>query len=61
MAEKCGIDPAGLEETVKNFNKFAKEGKDPEFHRGESYYDWFYGDKIGEKRGIYKNSALGTY
>ncbi len=45
LAEKVGIDPNGLEETVKNFNKFAKEGKDPEFHRGESYYDWFYGDK----------------
>ncbi len=59
LAEKCGMDPAGLEETVKNFNKYAKEGKDPEFHRGESYYDWFYGDKVGEAHGIYKHSALG--
>ncbi len=58
LAENCGIDPEGLEETIKNFNKFAKEGKDPEFHRGESYYDYFYGDKIGTERGIYRNPAL---
>lgn len=44
LAEKANIDPDGLEEMVKRFNKYAKEGRDPEFHRGESWYDKFYGD-----------------
>lgn len=44
LAKKAGIDPDGLEETVERFNKYAKEGVDPEFHRGESYFDRFYGD-----------------
>ncbi len=44
LANKMGIDPKGLEETVQNFNKHASEGKDPEFHRGESAYDRIYSD-----------------
>jgi hypothetical protein len=41
LAEKLGIDPDGLERTVLNFNIHARQGKDPEFHRGESYFDRF--------------------
>jgi succinate dehydrogenase/fumarate reductase flavoprotein subunit len=44
LAEKTGIDAEGLEETVKKFSENAKKGKDPEFNRGESYFDRFYGD-----------------
>ncbi|HAG93329.1 MAG: 3-oxosteroid 1-dehydrogenase [Pseudomonadales bacterium] len=44
LAEKIGVDAAGLQETVRKNNEYAKSGVDPEFHRGESYYDRYYGD-----------------
>jgi 3-oxosteroid 1-dehydrogenase len=44
LATKVGIDPRGLASTVERFNRFAVEGRDPDFHRGESVYDHFYGD-----------------
>ena len=39
LAEALGVDPDGLEKTVSEFNENAKQGKDPQFHRGESYHD----------------------
>ncbi len=44
LARKVGIDPVGLTATVARFNKFAEEGVDHDFRRGESTYDHFYGD-----------------
>ena len=44
LAGVVGIDPQGLDATVARFNRFAVEGPDPDFHRGESLYDRFYGD-----------------
>ncbi len=44
LAEEVGIDADQLEKTVERFNQFAIEGKDPDFHRGESKYDSYYGD-----------------
>lgn len=44
LADKIGVDPDGLEHTVEQFNTFARDGKDPTFHRGESLYDRYHGD-----------------
>ena len=44
LAEKCGVDPAGLTRTVKHFNESAIHGLDPNFHKGERAYDRYYGD-----------------
>jgi 3-oxosteroid 1-dehydrogenase len=38
LAEKLGVDPAGLEATVARFNGFAAEGVDHDFGRGT--YPW---------------------
>lgn len=48
LASAHGIDPDGLEETVHRFNRSAAVGKDPEFHRGESFYDRHNGDQRRE-------------
>jgi hypothetical protein len=44
LARKVGIDATGLAATVARFNRFADEGVDQDFHRGDSLYDKFYGD-----------------
>lgn len=44
LAKKLGVDEAGLTETVKNYNLHAKDGRDPEFHKGENNYDIVQGD-----------------
>lgn len=48
LAQKCGIDPAGLVETVRAFNENARGGHDPEFQRGASPFNRYGGDpKVG--------------
>jgi 3-oxosteroid 1-dehydrogenase len=44
LAEKTGVDAAGLRDTVRRFNAFARSGIDEDFHRGESTYDRYYSD-----------------
>jgi len=44
LAEKLGVDAAGLEATVQRFNEQARAGKDTDFGRGESLYDRYYSD-----------------
>ncbi|TWH56905.1 secreted protein [Desulfitobacterium sp. LBE] len=39
LAAKIGINAENFVEQVARFNKYAAEGKDPEFHRGESLFD----------------------
>jgi succinate dehydrogenase/fumarate reductase flavoprotein subunit len=44
LAQKIGISPQGLEETVVRFNAAASRGDDPDFQRGQSIYDQYFGD-----------------
>lgn len=44
LAHKLNISAEALEETVKTYNEHAKQGHDPEFHKGENSYDASQGD-----------------
>jgi 3-oxosteroid 1-dehydrogenase len=44
LARACGIDAAGLTTTVERFNAAARDGIDPEFHRGEGAHERYQGD-----------------
>lgn len=44
IAEKTGLPVDKLTATLDRFNRFAREGKDEDFHRGDSAYDHYYGD-----------------
>jgi 3-oxosteroid 1-dehydrogenase len=44
LAKAAGIDEAGLKRSVEIMNTAAKTGKDPEFGRGDTAYDRYYGD-----------------
>jgi len=45
LAAQLGIDAAGLQQSVATMNEYARNGRDPEFHRGESLFDKYYGDE----------------
>jgi succinate dehydrogenase/fumarate reductase flavoprotein subunit len=44
LAEVCGIDPRGLEETIAEFNDHARRGLDPRFGRGSTPFNRYGGD-----------------
>jgi succinate dehydrogenase/fumarate reductase flavoprotein subunit len=44
LAQRLGIDAAGLVAQVAEFNAHAARGEDPVFHRGEGAYDRYRGD-----------------
>jgi len=44
LAEKLGVDAAGLQKTIERNNTFAQTGIDEDCGRGKSYYDRYYGD-----------------
>ena len=48
LAEIIGVDAEGLEKTVEKMNAYARDGKDPEYGRGDSAYDRYYGDATVE-------------
>jgi succinate dehydrogenase/fumarate reductase flavoprotein subunit len=45
LAGLLGVDGVELAQTVARFNRHAVSGVDPDFRRGESAYDHFYGDR----------------
>ncbi len=45
LADKLGIDATALGTTLARFNRAAENGEDPDFQRGTSAYDHFYGDR----------------
>lgn len=45
LAHKAGIDPDGLQATVGQFNRHARDGVDPLFNRGNRTYDSYQGDE----------------
>jgi succinate dehydrogenase/fumarate reductase flavoprotein subunit len=44
LAGKIGVPADELARTAERFNTFARNGRDEDFHRGESAYDNYYGD-----------------
>lgn len=44
LATQIGVPEANLVATVSQFNDYARSGRDPDFARGESLYDRYYGD-----------------
>ncbi|MER7366448.1 FAD-dependent oxidoreductase [Nonomuraea wenchangensis] len=44
LAAEIGVDPVRLAATVERFNGFARTGVDPDFGRGRTVYDNYYGD-----------------
>lgn len=45
LAGQLGVDAAGLRASVEKMNAYARNGRDPEFRRGESLFDRYYGDE----------------
>jgi succinate dehydrogenase/fumarate reductase flavoprotein subunit len=43
LAEAAGIDSSGLRETLERFNRSVRDGADPDYGRGGSFYDRCYG------------------
>jgi succinate dehydrogenase/fumarate reductase flavoprotein subunit len=44
LAEKIGADPAGLTATIERFNVLCADASDPDFGRGDSAFDRWWGD-----------------
>ena len=44
LAVQLGVPPETLVRTADRFNRFARQGRDEDFHRGESVYDHWYGN-----------------
>lgn len=56
LAGKIAVDGEALEGTVERFNTHVRNGHDPDFARGTSAYDRFYGDRSRDGAAV----TLGT-
>jgi succinate dehydrogenase/fumarate reductase flavoprotein subunit len=63
LADRLGIEAAGLTETVARFNRHATAGHDPDFRRGESANDLWWGDPTlrGDRRATLGPLGEGPY
>ncbi|MBI1181487.1 MAG: FAD-dependent oxidoreductase [Alphaproteobacteria bacterium] len=63
LADKLGIDGDALEKTVERWNANCAEGHDPDFGRGESAFDCWWGDpyKKGTKAATLGPLVRGPY
>ena len=63
IASRVGIDANGLAATVERFNAAAADGHDPDFRRGESANDLWWGDPAyrGDKRATLGPLGNGPY
>ncbi len=48
LANNCGIDPAGLEQTVRGYNASAVKGEDPAFGRGRTSFNRYLADPANQ-------------
>ncbi|WP_036233564.1 FAD-dependent oxidoreductase [Marinobacterium litorale] len=48
LAHACGIDAAGLEQTLAEYNRAARQGEDPAFGRGSTPYNRISGDATNQ-------------
>lgn len=55
LAAKIGVPAENLVATVERFNGFAVQGEDPDFHRGQTTYDRYWGDAGN----VWPNPSLG--
>lgn len=49
LAERIGVPPDELEATVERWNAYVGSGVDPDFHRGESAHDRWWGDPYNKR------------
>lgn len=61
LAASIGVDAAGLEAEVAEFNLHAVDGKDPRFHRGENEYDRMRGSDHGGPNPNVRALGAGPY
>jgi succinate dehydrogenase/fumarate reductase flavoprotein subunit len=61
LAAACGIDAAGLERTVREFNVHAAKGEDPAFGRGRTSFNRYLADPANQPNPCVAPLAQGPY